>query len=61
MPYKFNQKTKTSTQNYNYYILFQHVCFKVTVTTFPVTGTQSITIAYFIAMRCINLMVFKKI
>jgi len=33
----------------------------VTITTFPVTGTQIITIAYFIAVRCINLMVFKRI
>jgi len=61
MPYKFNQQTKPSTQNSNYYILLQHVCFKATITTIHLTGTQSITIAYFIAMKGINLMVFKKI
>jgi hypothetical protein len=61
MPYKFNQKTKPSTQNSNYYIPFQHVCFKVTITTIPVTDTQNITSAYFIAMRGIDVMVFKKI
>jgi len=47
MPYKFNQQTNPSTQNSNYYILFQHVCFKVTITTIHVTGTQSIAMAYF--------------
>ena len=61
MPYKFNQHTKPSTQNSNYYILFQHVCFKATITTIPVTCTQSIVIAYFIAMRSIDLMVLKKL
>jgi hypothetical protein len=40
MSYKFNQQTKPSTQNSDYYILFQHVYFKVTITTIPVTGTQ---------------------
>jgi len=60
MPYKYYQQTKPSIQNSNCYILFQHVCFKVTITTIPVIGTQSITIAYFIAMRSINLMVVKK-
>jgi hypothetical protein len=61
MPYKFNQQTKSSTQNSNYYVLLQHVCFKATITTIPVTDTQNITIACFIAMRSINLMVFKRI
>jgi len=43
----YNQQTNPSTQISNYYILFQHVCFKATITTIPVTGTQSITMAYF--------------
>jgi hypothetical protein len=56
-----NQQTKPSTQNSNYYILFQHVCFKATIKTIPVTGTQNITIAYFFGMRGIDVMVFREL